>query len=195
MGIDFFSLPQVSLIYGFTPGHKNNNGEPYVYAFHYDYVNSHNICWPVWDEAVLHYGIHGEPHCIAFEADNCYLTREEANKARDTWYFNKLKEMCLDDDEWVEWEYRKYLGRYYSLEEVDKYMNKIISTYSDIWHTDIKVYDGKVWAKETKDVGSCIKPLEGHSHKETKAEKEARIKKQIEDNLAKFGTVYKEVII
>ena len=181
------------VVYGFTPSFRDNNHVPIVVAFHYDHTDYHGITWPVFSEAYT-FGLN-MTHTHAFEEQNVFDTREKCVAARDKWYEKWLEEQQLSDEEWVEKEFRKYLNRYFNQETVDKYITQLKTQYNKLYDVEIKIYKGKVWAKKIEPVIPCAPIVKNYWHKETKAEKEARLERQQQYNIEKFGKIYKEVII
>lgn len=174
------------LIYGFTPGHRGEDKRPYVYGFHFDHEDAHGNYWPVGDECILYKDSYGTPHYIAFEKWNCAETREEVTSMRDKWFTDWEAEQRLSDEEWVEKDYRKFLSHKYPPEIVDKYIAALKSKVDELWFTEITFQDGKLWYRVTKPPEPCKPIVENTRHREIRAEKEARLKRQAENFYKKW---------
>ena len=105
-------------------------------------------------------------------------------------------EAALSDDEWAKRDTEQYLARYFESDIVERYLKAIgRMNDGDWWRTYIKILDSKVYFMLKDDYHPS--PFVSRStHKaETKAEREARNKQQIEENKRRFEKEYRVVEI
>ena len=105
-------------------------------------------------------------------------------------------EATLSDDEWAKRDTEQYLARYFEPDVVERYLDVIGQMNDgDWWRTYIKILNGKVYFTLKADYHPS--PFANRSvHKaETKSEREARNKRQIEENKRRFEKEYRVVEI
>ena len=100
-------------------------------------------------------------------------------------------EAALSDDEWVKKDTEQYLVRYFEPDVVERYLDVIGQMNDgDWWRTYIKILNGRVYFTLKVDYHPLPFATRNVHKAETKAEREARYKRQIEENKRRFEKEY-----
>lgn len=169
------------IVYGFDPGYALSIGvNPYIMTRKFRYLGEDDRCW-VEDDHIKFFSV-GK---YSFDVNEARMMLAK--------YLAKRQVMdAMSDDEWVKYETRKYLECFFAKDLADDYMIAIEKLNNgDWWHSYIKIVDDKVYFQLRQDWNSQpLKPERYSSHKETKAERQARYERQIEENKRRLREDY-----
>lgn len=172
------------IIYGFDPGYALSLGvKPYIMTRKFRYLGEDGRCW-VEDDRIKFFSV-GK---YSFDANKARMMLAK--------YLAERQVMdAMSDDEWVKYYTRKHLECFFAKDLADDYMIAIEKLNNgDWWHSYIKIVDDKVYFQLRQDWHEPpLKPERYSSHKETKAERQARYERQIEENKRRLREDYIEV--
>lgn len=188
---------EIKYVYGFDPGYALSNGiKPYIIKIPFKYISEDGRCWvdPGPNIECLRYTIPAQPQWFA--PGQYSFDLDEAKEMLNDYLKEYDRKQSLSDEEWVEEDMREYLSRYFNKDIVDKYIDKIKELTPNLWHTYIDIRDNKAYYTIKEDwISQPLKPERYSNYRETKAEKEERLKRQMEEHEKYFKINYREVII
>jgi len=125
-----------------------------------------------------------------FYVKETFYSYEDCKAYCDAYKAEQNRVNALSDEDWVLEEAKAYLSRYFDSEIVNEYLEKI-KALPDYGNVELKIRDGVVYYTRWYPANPCRPPASNTRHRETKAEKEARLIKQAEDRQKDFEERYR----